>query len=101
SSAQLELVRIMSKHQFGRIEQFEVREGQPLVLPATKLVRVAHLGGGESGARVPDGEEFELKQVVWDLFAELSRLNNGTVVRLEFKRGLPCLLETTLATGIQ
>lgn len=95
TSAQLRLVRIMNEYQFGRIEQFEIREGQPLVLPVTKVVRVAHLGGGESGTRVPNGEEFELKQVVWDLFAELGRLHNCTVVRLEFKRGLPCLLETT------
>lgn len=100
TSAQQRLLRTMSEYQFGRIEQLEVRDGQPLVLSATKVVRVAHLGGGDGGAMVPNGEEFELKQAVRDLFAELTRLNNGTVVRLEFKRGLPCLLETTLATGI-
>ena len=100
TSAQRQLVRIMNEYQFGRIEYFEIREGQPLLLPVTKVVRVAHLGGGESGARVPNGEEFELKQVVRDLFAEFGRLNNGTVVRLEFKRGLPCLLETTSATAV-
>jgi len=99
TSTQLWLLRTMSEYQFGRIEQLDVRKGQPLVLPATKVVRVAHLGGGDAGARVPDGEEFELKQVVWDLFAELGRLNNGTVVRLEFKRGLPCLLETEAEVG--
>ena len=101
TSAQLQLLQTISEYQFGRIEHLEVRDGQPLVLPATKVVRVAHLGGGDGGARVPNGEEFELKQAVRDLFAELARLNNGTVVRLEFKRGLPCLLETTLATGTQ
>ena len=31
------------------------------------------------------------------LFDELGRLDNGSVVRLEFKRGLPCLLETAAA----
>jgi hypothetical protein len=32
---------------------------------------------------------------VSDLFAELMRLENGTVIRLEFRHGLPFLLETT------
>jgi hypothetical protein len=38
-----------------------------------------------------------LKKAVRDLFDELERLDKGTVVRLEFKRGLPCLLETAVA----
>jgi hypothetical protein len=95
SAAQLWLLRTMSERQFGRIEHLEVQRGQPAPGPAMKVVRVAHLGGGSDGAKVPHGEEFELKQAVRDLFAELGRLNNGTVVRLELKRGLPCLLETT------
>lgn len=97
---QRKLVDIMSECQFGRIEHFDFRDGQPLFGPETRIVRVAHLGGGESGAKVPNGEEFELKQAVRDLFDELARLNNGTIVRLEVKRGLPCLLETTSATGV-
>lgn len=100
TSAQIWLLHIMSEYQFGRIELLGVRDGQPLELPATKIVRVTHLGGGDGGARRPNGEDYELKQAVRDLLAELERLNNGTVVRLEFKRGLPCLLETTLATSV-
>jgi hypothetical protein len=58
-------------------------------------VRVACLGGGENGGtKIPGSDEFELKRSVRDLFDELARLGNGTVVRLQFKRGLPCLLET-------
>jgi len=62
-------------------------------------VRAGQIGGLEpfKGRDKTSGsdEEFELKQAIRDLFAELARVNNGTVVRLEFKRGLPCLLETT------
>jgi len=57
-------------------------------------VRVACLGGESGGTKLPSGE-FELKRAVCDLFDELARLGEGTVVRLEFKRGLPCRLETT------
>jgi hypothetical protein len=53
------------------------------------------LGGGENGGtKLPGSDEFELKRAVCDLFDELERLGHGTVIRLEFKRGLPCRLET-------
>lgn len=99
TSAQLWLLRIMSEYQFGRIELLGVRDGQPLVLPATKVVRVSRLGGRDTGTRIPNAEDFDLKQVVRDLFAELDRLKHGTVVRLEFRHGLPCLLETEAEVG--
>ena len=98
SPAQLWLVRTMSESQFGPIEHLEVREWQPVSGHAVKVVRVAHLSGN-GGVKVPRCEEFELKQAVRDLFVELKRLDNGTVVSIEFKRGLPYLLETTPATG--
>ncbi len=40
--------------------------------------------------------EFELKRAVHDLFTELTRLGDGTIVRLEFRHGLPFLLEVEL-----
>jgi hypothetical protein len=88
-------VEIMREHQFGRVENMAVRAGQPVLDPNLKVVRVACLGGESGGAKLPGRDEFELKQAVCDLFDELERLGHGTVVRLEFKRGLPCRLETT------
>jgi hypothetical protein len=58
-------------------------------------VRVACLGGDSGGTKLPGTDKFELKRAVCDLSDELARLGYGTVVRLEFKRGLPCRLETT------
>jgi hypothetical protein len=84
----------MREYQFGRIEDISVRAGEPVLHDGVKVVRVARLGGEDGGTRVPSGSEFDLKQAVRDLFAELSRLQDGKIVRLEFKRGLPCLLET-------
>jgi len=88
----------MRENQFGRIEEMPVQAGQPLPDQAEKVVRVALLGGGENcGTIIPIGDEFDLKKALIDLFDELERLDNGTVVRLEFKRGLPLLLETVAA----
>jgi hypothetical protein len=36
---------------------------------------------------------------VWDLLGQLKELKNGVVLRLEFRSGLPCLLETEAEVG--
>jgi hypothetical protein len=87
----------MRENQFGRIENVAVRAGQPVVDQNLRVVRVARLGGESVGTKVPSQEEFELKQAVVDLVDELERLEDGTIVKLEFKHGLPFLLETALA----
>jgi len=84
----------MREHQFGRIENMPIREGQPAPDADTRIVRVVRLGSESERSKVPVGEEFELKQAVRDLFEELARLRIGTIVKLEFRHGLPFLLET-------
>jgi len=98
TGAQRRLLKVMTESQYGRIENLRVRAGQPLLDSSVKIVRTALLGGGSRGTTV-HGDQFELKKAVLDLFDELERLNHGTVARLEFKRGLPCLLETTAAVA--
>jgi hypothetical protein len=98
TAAQRRLVQIMSESQFGRIEDLAIRAGQPVFDPGFKVVRVARLGGdGERMGPLPT-DDFELKQAIHDLFDELARLGDGVILRLEFRRGLPCLLEITAAT---
>jgi len=94
SPGQRSLVELMHEHQFGRIENMPVRTGQPILDRDLKLVRVARLGGGSDTTRVTHTDEFELKRQVRHFFQELERLQDGTVIRLEFRHGLPCLLET-------
>jgi hypothetical protein len=88
------LLRIMMEHQFGRIENLPVQGGQPVLNRSVKVVRIARLGGESGGTTVPSTAEFELRQPVCDLFDELVRLRYGEIVRLEFRHGLPVLLET-------
>jgi hypothetical protein len=95
SPAQHSLVDLMYLHQFGRIENMPVRVGEPILNSDVKLVRVARLGGSSDAANFVGTDEFELKGQVRDLFEELERLQNGMVIRLEFRHGLPFLLETT------
>jgi hypothetical protein len=95
SAQQRRLIELMREHRFGRIENMQVRDGQPILEKDLRVVRVARLGGESGGTKVPKTAEFELNRATLDLFDELARLGNGTVVRLEFKWGLPWLLEAT------
>jgi hypothetical protein len=95
SPGQRSLVELMHVHQFGRIQNMPVRDGQPILDSTVNVVRVARLGGESDPLKLTNAEDFELKRQVRDLFDELARLENGTVIRLEFRHGLPLLLETT------
>ena len=84
----------MHLHQFGGIENMSVCDGQPILDSNMNVVLVARLGDNSNWTKLSNTGEFELKMQVRDLFAELMRLENGTVIRLEFRHGLPLLLET-------
>jgi hypothetical protein len=92
--AQRSIVELMQAHKFGRIENMPVRAGDPILNSDTRVVRIARLGGEGDRIKSVSGNEFELKKQVRGLFDELERLHNGTVIRLEFRHGLPFLLET-------
>jgi hypothetical protein len=93
SAQQRSLVEIMREHQFGRIENMPVRAGQPILDRHVKVVRVARFGDESDGTKVARATEFELQLSVRRLFDELAGLDNGTVIKLEFRHGLPFLIE--------
>jgi len=95
TDAQRLLLRIMMEHRFGRLENLPIQDGQPVLDRGVKVVRVARLGGKSGGPNPASTGEFDLKQEVCDLFDELARLRYGEIIRLEFRHGLPVLLETT------
>ena len=88
------LLRAMQLLNFGRIEQLEVRGGEPVNDPSPRLVRAVKFAGPENGPRRElDRRDFALRREVRELFAEFDRIGNGTVARLEFKRGVPFMVE--------
>jgi hypothetical protein len=94
---QRRLIRLMREHQFGRIENMKIKEGQPVLNQAVRVVRIARLNEVGRKATTPTIEEFELKRLFRNLFDQLARLGNGTVIRLEFRHGLPFIIEIMAA----
>jgi hypothetical protein len=82
----------MHHKQFGRFEELRVHNGDPVFDPPPRLIKVKRIGSVEEPtASVSD--DWLLKESIVDLLREFALLGNGTVERLEFRRGLPCLLE--------
>jgi hypothetical protein len=72
-----------------------VGPGEPVFNSDVKVVRIVRLGGESGPSKLTSAEDFELKRQIRDLFGELARLENGTLIRLEFRHGLPFSIETT------
>lgn len=88
-SGRRNLVQIMQRLFFGRIERLHFRDGQPIFDPAPRLVR-EHKFGAENQPR-PDWTtgDFLIKAKVLELFTEIDRLGTGIITLIEVKNGLP------------
>jgi hypothetical protein len=83
------LVELVQRISFGRIEQLQIRRGDPVLDPPPRITR-EHRFGGENGPR-PElaAADFALKTQLIELFQEFDRLRDATIAVLEIKHGLP------------
>jgi hypothetical protein len=89
SGPRLKLVELMQRLNFGRIEGLMVRNSEPTLDQAPRIVRDIKIGS-ENGPR-PElaRDDFALKSQVEELFDHLSELGDGSVLMIEVKHGLP------------
>lgn len=89
SPARQRLLQTMQELNFGRIENLRVHAGEPLFIPAPRIIRDIKIGG-ENGPR-PQAyhNDFALKAQFAEFFDHLSRLGHGSVTAIEVKHGLP------------
>ena len=97
SAPRRRLLETMQRLNFGRIEDLEIRNGDPVFNPAPRIMQDIKLGG-ENGPR-PEliASDFVLKSQVAEFFDHLSRLGNGSVETIEVKHGLPFKLVIEMA----
>ena len=89
SPARRRLVEICQELNFGRIENLEVRGGEPILYPRPTTVR-EHKFAGENGPRIESGRaDYLLKSQMRDLMQLIDEIGDGTLAVLRVKHGLP------------
>ena len=89
SLARQQLIELMQRINYGRIEGLPVRRGEPVMDPPPRIVREIKFSG-ENGPRPESTKaDFALKAQVRDLFAQLEALGDGVIPCVEIQRGLP------------
>jgi hypothetical protein len=99
TSPEQDLIRLLQKISFGRIENIEVVDGQPCFGPTVRVVRSVAVSSKPGAIARPD--DFVLKRQVQDLIAEIRNSGTATIYRIDVRFGLPVRLElaTELSEG--
>ncbi|MCC6363060.1 MAG: hypothetical protein IT165_06015 [Bryobacterales bacterium] len=97
SAPRQRLLETMQRLNFGRIEDLEIRKGEPLFNPAPRIVQDIKLGA-ENGPRPElSTADFVLKSQVVEFFEHLTRIGDASVETIEVKHGLPFKLVVEMA----
>ena len=89
SEAQVRLIELMQRINFGRIFDLSVRRGQPVLDPPPRVVREIKFGSDNGPRPEAAKTDFTLKAQVCDLFVQLEALGDGVIPCIEIQRGLP------------
>lgn len=89
SNDRVQLIELMQRINYGRIEGLSVRRGEPMMDPPPRIVREIKLCGDNGPRPEAAKADFTLKAQVLDLFAQLEALGDGVIPCIEIQRGLP------------
>ena len=93
SESQRHLVELMQRLNFGRIEDLQVRGGEPVFDPAPRVVRKLKIGGENGPRRETVLPDFWLKQQTSEMLEAIAELGEGEILSIEVKHGLPFAME--------
>ena len=92
-----QLVDLMRRHQFGKVENVRILEGLPRLGAEERLVRAIKFGVPCSAPPFNTPDSFALKAEVIELLEATRAMRTGVIRRLEFRHGLPAHLELEVA----
>jgi hypothetical protein len=99
SSERQLLVRLCQLVNFGEILDIKVRNREPLLGSASRLMVDVRLDTEESPRYESSLPDFSLCQEICRLLAEFDRLENGRVSRIEIRAGLPRRIQFEAPVG--
>ena len=83
------LLRLFQAINFGRVEELEIREGEPEFSPAPRVFVELKLDANDGPRPESRLDRFPLRSQVARFFTQIARLNDGTVELVEVRHGLP------------
>ena len=89
SSAKQRLLRLFQTINFGRVEELEIRAGEPEFSPAPRIfleLKLDTANGPRSESRL---DRFPLRNQVERFFAQIAQLKDGNIELIEVRHGLP------------
>ena len=87
------LIKFMQKLNFGKIKNLVIRDGVPILRPAPVTIKTLKLGNEYRRRPEIDLDDFALKSEVRDLIEVMNRIQNGVVLSIQVKNGLPFLIK--------
>lgn len=93
SSARRRLLELFLRLLFGRIEGLVIRNGEPVLEPLPRVVRVYKYLPGENGRRARRVDTIAHTDQVTALFRQFDQLGNGTLDILHVQNALPFFSE--------
>jgi hypothetical protein len=89
SAPRQRLVRLFQTINFGRIEELEIRNGEPEFSPPPRVFVELKLDREDGPRAERHLEQFQLLGQVARFFDQLARLGDGTIERIDVRHGLP------------
>ena len=89
SPAKQRLLRLFQAINFGRIEELEIRNGEPEFSPPPHVFVELKLDAADGPRPESHLDRFPLRSQVERFFAQIARLNDGAIEVIEVRHGLP------------
>jgi hypothetical protein len=83
------LLRLFQSINFGRVEELEIRSGEPVFSPEPRVFLELKLDAADGPRPERRLDRFGLCSQVERFVEQVGRLNDGTVERIEVRHGLP------------
>lgn len=93
TQTQTRLVELMQSLNFGRLEDLQVHNGEPVFSPPPRIIQRLKMGADNSSRPETGYSDFLLKHGVVELLGIIARLRQGEIRSIEVRGGLPVTAE--------
>ena len=98
SPSRRQLVELIERYRFSRIEHLEIRGGEPIFDPAPSVTEEIKFGAAEDAPPELSDGKF-LCAPIAELFHHLKRLGDGRIAAIQIRHGLPFRLYVERSAG--